>query len=103
ARHVRLFLADRDIDAIERAVVFVTGGFRRFVESGLADNGVHTDGGLAGRAVTNDQFALAAANRDHGIHRHDAGLHRLADGLALDDAGGDFFHRISEVGFDRAF
>ena len=30
-------------------------------------------------------------------------MHRLADGLALDDAGGDFLHRISEVGFDRAF
>jgi hypothetical protein len=40
---------------------------------------------------------------NHRVNRHDAGLHRLADGFAFDDAGRDFFHRIKRRGFlDRA-
>ena len=46
------------------------------------------------RTVADDQFALAAADRNHRVDGHDAGLHRLADGFALDDAGRDFFDRI---------
>src|SRR5947209_2966689 len=47
--------------------------------------------------------ALAAANRNHRVDGHDAGLHRLVDTFALDDARRDFFHRISLLGFDRPF
>ena len=57
---------------------------------------------LAGRAVADDQLALAAADRDHRVDRHDAGLHRLANALAFDDAGRDFFHRIKGLGLDRS-
>ena len=39
--------------------------------------------GLARGTVADDQFALAAADRNHRVDRHDAGLHRLADGLRL--------------------
>ncbi len=90
-----LLLADRDVDAVERPVVLVAGRFGGFVEPGLADDRVDADRCLAGRAVADDQFALAAANRNHRINRHDAGLHRLADRAAADDAGRDFFHRIA--------
>ena len=53
------------------------------------------------RTVADDQFALAAADRDHRVNGHDAGLHRLADGFALDDAGRDFFHGIKSGFLDR--
>src|SRR5262249_6327855 len=57
---------------------------------------------LARRAVTDNQFALAAADRDHRVDRYDAGLDRLADALPFDDARGDFFEGIKGFGLDRA-
>ena len=61
---------------------------------GLGYDGVHRDGRLARGAVANDEFALAAANRNHRVNGHDAGLHRHRYRFALDDTGRDFFHRI---------
>ena len=52
----------------------------------MVDDGVHDNGGLAGLAVTDDQLALATANRDQGINRLDAGLHRLMHGFARNNA-----------------
>ena len=79
---------------VEWTVILVAGVLGGLVQAGLVDDRVHADGRLAGRTVADDQFALAAANRDHRVNRHDAGLHRLADGFALDDAGRNFFDRI---------
>ena len=59
--------------------------------------------GFAGGAIADDQLALTAADRNHRVDRHDAGLHRLADALTLDDARRDLFHRIGSFRFDRAF
>ena len=56
-------LPDRDVDADDVAVL-------------LVDDRVERDGGLAGLAVADDQLALAAADRDHGVDRLDAGLER---------------------------
>src|SRR6267378_3322483 len=58
----------------------------------LVDDRVHGDGRLAGRAVADDQLALAAADGDHRVDRLDAGLQRLFDGLPLDDARCDDVH-----------
>ena len=69
ARDVGLLLADRDVDAVERPVVLVAGRFGRFVEPGLVDDRVDADRCLAGRTVADDQFALAAANRNHRVNR----------------------------------
>ncbi len=44
-------------------------------------------GGLAGLAVADDQLALTAADRGHGVDGLDAGLQRLVHRLATDDAG----------------
>src|SRR5262249_758528 len=52
----------------------------------LIDDGVEGDGGFAGLAIADDQFALAAANGNHAIDRFQAGLQRLFHGLARDDA-----------------
>ena len=57
---------------------------------------------FAGGAIADDQLALAATDRNHRVDRHDAGLHRLTDAAALDDAGRDFFHRIKCFRFDSA-
>ena len=69
ARDARLLLADRDVDAIEWTVFLVAGRLSRFVEARLADHRVHADGRLARRTVTDDQFALAAADRNHRVDR----------------------------------
>ena len=66
-------LPDGDVDADEVLVLVV-------------DDRVDRDRRLAGLAVADDQLALAAADRDHRVDRLQAGLHRLRDGLALDDA-----------------
>ena len=48
------------------------------------------------------ELALAAADRDHRVDGLQAGLHGLADRLALDDAGGSALDRIVIRGGDRA-
>ena len=68
----------------------------------LVDDGVDRDGGLAGLAVADDELALTAADRDHRVHGQDAGLHRLLDRLAVDDAGGFELHRTHALGLDGA-
>jgi len=45
-------------------------------------------------AVADDELALAAADRDHGVDGHDAGEDGLGDGFADDDAGGDLLDGI---------
>ena len=57
----------------------------------LVDNGVDSDGGLAGLAIADDQLTLAAADGHHGIKGFKAGLYRLAHGLPGDNSGGDLF------------
>jgi hypothetical protein len=54
----------------------------------LMDDRVDRDRGLAGRAVTDDQLALAAAERKQGVDHEDAGGERLGHQIALDDLGG---------------
>ena len=98
-----LLLSDGDVDAVQRTVRLVAGRFSRFVEPGLVDDRVYADGRLAGRAVADDQFPLAAANRDHRINRHDARLHRLVNRPAAGDAGRDLLNRIGGVTLDRPF
>src|SRR3546814_3863497 len=60
----RALLADSDIDAIK---------LLRFVGAGvgflLVDEGVDRDGGLAGLAIADDQFALAAADGNERVER----------------------------------
>ena len=77
-RHGRALLADRAVNADQ--VVF-----------GRVDDRVERDCGLAGLAVTNQQFALAATNRDHGVDGLQAGRHGLRDRLTVDDAGRETF------------
>ena len=45
----------------------------------LVDDGVDGNSGLTGLTVTDDQLALTATDRHHGIDGLQAGLHRLID------------------------
>ncbi len=85
----RALLADGDIDADDVLPL-------------LVDDGVDGNRGLAGLAVADDQLALAAADRDHGVDRLEAGLHRLMDRFTGDDAGRLDFHLAVVVGLDLA-
>src|SRR5882724_622421 len=75
-------LADRDIDAIQLDLLVLLR-----VERLLVEDGVERDGGLAGLAVTDDQLALTAADRDQRIDCLEPGRHRLVDRFARNDAG----------------
>ena len=97
AGDVRVLLADGDVDGIDRAEVLRAGLLGGDVDLRLGDDRVERDGRLAGRTVANDQLALAAADRDHRVDGHDAGLHRLANASALDDARRDLFDRIADI------
>ena len=82
-------LADGDVDANDVAAF-------------LVEDGVEDDGGFSGLAVADDQLALAAADGNHAVYGLDAGLERLAHGLALDHARRQAFERVELLGHDRA-
>ena len=82
------FLADGDVDTFDAGVL-------------LIDDGIDGDGGLADLAVADDQFALAAPDRHHGIDCLETGLYRLIHGLPVDYPGGDLFQGVVELRIDR--
>jgi hypothetical protein len=53
-------------------------------------------------AVTDDELALTAADRDHGVDGLEARLHGLVDRLALHDAGRLELHAAAELAVDGA-
>src|SRR6185312_1396814 len=82
-RDGRTLLADSHVDAEQLL------GIRAAVVDGLlVQDGVENDRGLAGLTVTDDQLALAAADRYQRIDSLEASRHRLVHRLAGDDAGG---------------
>jgi hypothetical protein len=68
----------------------------------LVDDGVDRDSGLAGLAVANDQLALTATDRHHGVDRLQTGLHRLRNRLTPDNARRNLFDLVGQLGVDRA-
>ena len=71
----RSFLSRCHIDAIH--------GLPLLIKLLLVDNGINSDGGFSRLPVPNDQFALSAADWNHGINGFDPGLqgfiHRLPE------------------------
>src|SRR3984957_7374656 len=93
----RALLADGDIDAVELDLLVA-----RLVERLLIEDGVERHRGLAGLAVADDQFALAAADRDERVDRLEAGRHRFVHGFARNDAGRLDVDAGALGGIDRA-
>src|SRR6185437_12869445 len=85
----RRLLADADVDTDDASAF-------------LVDDRVDGDRRLARAAVADDQLALAAADRDHGVDGLDARLQRLLHGLADDDAGRLALHLARVLRVDRA-
>jgi hypothetical protein len=54
----------------------------------LVDDGVNSDGSLAGLTITNDELTLTSADRNEGIYGLESSGHRLVHRLARDDARG---------------
>ena len=105
-----------DDRVIHRAVLFESGGHARDGRRVLPDRDVNADEvlallvddrvdqhrGLARESVADDQLALAATDRDHGVDRLDAGLHRAVDALARDHARRDLLDRKRLSRLDRS-
>ncbi len=102
-RNIGLLLPDGHVDAVERAVVLVAGLLGGAIQAGLADDRIDAQRRLARGPIADDEFPLPAPDGNHGVHRHNARLDRLAHGLALDDARGDFLHRVGRVALNRSF
>ncbi|MNZ55832.1 hypothetical protein D3C78_737680 [compost metagenome] len=86
----RLLLTDSHVHALNAAVF-------------LVDDRVDSQSGLTDLTVTDDQLALATADRDHCVDGLVAGLYRLVDRLTPDHARGDFLDGVGSLGIDRAF
>src|SRR5574337_2236282 len=84
-----ILLADGHVNAEQRLAL-------------LVGDGVYRERGLAGLAVADDQFALAAADGHHRVNGLVAGLHRLADRLARAHARCNLFDRRCQFRLDRA-
>ena len=71
----------------------------------LVDHRVNGDRGLARLPVADDQLALSASDREHGVDREDSGLERLRNALSHTNAGSlgldreiiDRFHSAESV------
>ena len=85
-----LFLTDRDVDA---DAVFAA----------LVQDRVGRDDGFACLAVADNELALAAADRNHGVDGLDAGLERHGNGFALDNAVRAALDRAVLGGVNRTF
>ena len=88
-RTLDVFWPDGDVDADDVAAL-------------LVDDGVDGDRGLADGAVADDQFALAAPEREQGVDDDQAGLHRLGHQVAVDDRRRRPFDRLARLGGDRS-
>src|SRR5262249_27774816 len=97
-----LLLADRNVNAVQGPIVLIACSLSRFVQTSLIDDGVDTDGRFPRRTIADDQFALAAANWNHRINRHDPRLQRLSNRPPLNDARGEFLDGIRDVTLNGA-
>src|SRR5262249_26980237 len=61
----------------------------------LIDDGIDGDSSFAGLTVANNQFALTAANRHHGVDGLQPRLQRLVYRQAIDHAWGDALNRTA--------
>ena len=67
----------------------------------LVEDGVDGDGGLAGLPIAQNQFALAAPDRNQRIDDFEAGLERHGDRRAIHDGSGGAFDRQALAGSHR--
>ncbi len=86
----RTLLTDGDVDTKD-------------AQTFLIDDRIDGDGGLAGLAITDDQFALTAADRNHRINGLNARLQRFTNGLPGIHTGRHDFNAGRMRRLDRPF
>src|SRR5690606_28589727 len=91
-----------DRDRVNRPAVRIARFGAGLVDLGLVDDRVDHDRGLAGPTVADDELSQTAADRNHRVDGHDAGLQRLADRFPRDNPWSEFLDRIESVRLDRA-
>ena len=69
----------------------------------LVDDGINRNGGFAGAAVADDQFALAASDGNHGVNGLNAGLQGYVYRLTVCNTGALGFNRAGSRILNRAF
>ena len=69
----------------------------------LVDEGVDRDGGLARLAIADDQFALATADRHHGVNRLHTRLQGLVNRLTRNNARRHFLDDVGGFGINGTF
>ncbi|RUS30138.1 hypothetical protein BC938DRAFT_479809 [Jimgerdemannia flammicorona] len=79
----RTLLTDGDVHTVQLLDFIST-----IIPLPLVEDGVESDSGLTGLTITNDQFTLTTANGNHRVDRLETSLHRLADRLTGQNAGG---------------
>ena len=67
----------------------------------LIEDGIQGNGGLAGLAVPQNEFPLAATDGNQGIHDLEAGLERDRHRGPVHNGGGIPFHRQAGHGLNR--
>lgn len=68
----------------------------------MVENGVDSDGSLAGLSVADDELTLASADGHQTVDRLESGLHRLVHRLSGDDTGRLDLHPVSLRSLDRS-
>ena len=68
AADVGALLADSHVNIVERLVIRKLAFLRQTVLFRLGNHGIHGNGGLPGGTVPDDEFALAAADGNHGVN-----------------------------------
>ena len=84
------FLTDGHVNAVD-------------VQPLLIDDGIGGNRGFPRLAITDNEFALAAANGNHGVDRFQPGLQGFTHGLALNHPRSPDFDQTGLRGLNRTF
>jgi hypothetical protein len=92
------------VDDLSNGRLLLTDGnvHAEHVLSALIDDGVDSNGRLAGLTIADDELALTTTDRNHRVDGLEARLHRLFDRLTLHDAGSLELDAAAFLGIDRA-
>lgn len=89
-------LADGDVDTVELLLLVLA-----IIPSLLVEDGVNTNGSLAGLTITNDQLTLTSADGNHGVDGLETSLDGLVDGLSGQNTGSLQLSTALLLGVDR--
>jgi len=90
------YLANGDVDVVDRAETVVAGSAAHLVHARLVDHGVHADGRLGPSNVRTMMSSRWPRRLDHRVNRHDTGCTGWLTGRRLMMAGRDLLNGIKK-------